>query len=242
MRENTFESGILQIVSTSIGNPADISARAIEAISSCDILICEELKPAKRLLFGLGLQKELILLNEHTTREATAEVLGHLESGNRLALVSDAGTPLLADPGSELVRQCIERGIAVVPIPGASSVLAALVCSGFSLSSFTFAGFLPRDRSERKRSASQFKNREETLIFLEAPYRLNQLLGDLKDGIGAGRNAVVCIDLTMPTERFVRGTLGELEAHFTEHKFKGEFVVIVEGIGARKLPHRLRTK
>lgn len=230
--------GTLYIVSTPIGNSADISARAIEAIKNCDILLCEEAKPARRLLSKLDIQKDFILLNEHTTKEATDEALALLESGKNLALISDDGTPLLADPGSELVKRCIEIEIKVVPIPGASSILAALVASGFSLLSFTFAGFLPRDKAERKKAAAEYKNRKETLVFLEAPYRLNQLLQDLSEGIGNDRRAVICIDLTMPTERFERGTLGSLQKHFAEHPFKGEFVVIIEGARGKFLPNR----
>lgn len=231
-------TGTLYIVSTPIGNPADISARATEAIRNCDMLLCEEAKPARRFLAGLQIQKEFILLNEHTTKDATAEALLLLEDGKTLALISDDGTPLLADPGSELVRECITREIRIVPIPGASSILAALVASGFSLLSFTFAGFLPRDKAERKKAASEYKTRKETLVFLEAPYRLTQLLQDLYDGVGKDRMAAVCIDLTMPTEKFERGTLGALLNYFTEHPFKGEFVVIVEGARGKFLPRR----
>ena len=232
----------LYIVSTPIGNSADISARAIEVIKKCDILLCEEAKPARRLLAGLEIQKEFILLNEHTTKEATDEALALLESGKTLALISDDGTPLLADPGSELVKRCIEHGIKVIPVPGASSILTALIVSGFSLLSFTFAGFLPREKSERKKAAAEYRDRKETLVFLEAPYRLNQLLQDLAEGIGNDRRAVICIDLTMPSEGFERGTLGSLQKHFTEHPFKGEFVVIVEGARGKFLPSARRMK
>ncbi len=228
--------GTLHIVSTPIGNITDISARAIEAIRNCDILLCEEAKPARRLLSQLQIQKEFILLNEHTTKEATAEALELLDSGKSLSLISDDGTPLLADPGSQLVRGCIERDIKIIPIPGASSILAAIVASGFSLLSFTFVGFLPRDKAERKKYAAQYKTRKETHIFLEAPYRLNQLLQDLADGLGADKRAAICIDLTMPTERFERGTLGQLLKHFTDHPFKGEFVVVTEGARGKFLP------
>ncbi len=231
-------TGTLYIVSIPIGNPADISARAIETIRNCDTLLCEEAKPARRFLIGIQIQKEFILLNEHTTKDATAEALALLENGKALALISDDGTPLLADPGSELVRECIARKIKIVPIPGASSILAALVASGFSLLSFTFAGFLPRDKTERKKAASEYKNRKETLVFLEAPYRLTQLLQDLYDGMGKDRMAAVCIDLTMPSERFERGTLDTILKHFTEHPFKGEFVVVIEGARGKFLPRR----
>jgi 16S rRNA (cytidine1402-2'-O)-methyltransferase len=200
------------------------------------VLLCEEAKPARRLLAQLAITKDLILLNEHTTKEATGEAIQLLQSGKNLSLISDDGTPLLADPGSELVTECINRKIKVVPIPGSSSILAALVASGFSLLTFTFCGFLPRDKSARKKAASEYKNRKETLLFLEAPYRLNQLLQDLAEGIGNERNAVLCMDLTMQSERFERGTLGQLEKYFNEHPFKGEFVLVLEGARERFLP------
>jgi 16S rRNA (cytidine1402-2'-O)-methyltransferase len=229
---------MLFIVSTPIGNPADISSRAIEVLRNCDIVLCEELKPARRLLAGLKIQKELIELNEHTTKEATHEALTLLMDGKSLALISDDGTPLLADPGSELVRECIRQHIPISPIPGASSVLAALVASGFSLLQFTFVGFLPRDKNERKTVTLKYRTHSETLIFLEAPYRLNQLLDDLSTGIGPKRNAVICMNLTMPSERFERGTLANLRNTFNTHPFKGEFVVVVEGAGGKLLPKR----
>ena len=229
-------NGTLFIVSIPIGNQSDISARAIETLRSSDVILCEEAKPARRFLSQLGIQKDLILLNEHTTTEATDEALTQLKTGKTIALISDDGTPLLADPGSELVKECIALGIAVVPVPGASSVLAALVASGFSLLSFTFVGFLPREKSDRKKAARYLANKKETLILLEAPYRLNQLLQDLSEGIGHERKAVVCRDLTMPTEKFERGTLGKLLSHFNDHPFKGEFVVVVEGKRGKLLP------
>jgi 16S rRNA (cytidine1402-2'-O)-methyltransferase len=136
-----------------------------------------------------------------------------------------------------LVLACIERKIGVIPIPGASSILAALVVSGFSLLSFTFCGFLPRDKQERKKAASEYKNRKETLVFLEAPYRLNRLLEDLSEGLGKDRNAVLCMNLTMESQKFERGMLGELEQYFKEHPFKGEFVLVIDGARQKFLPH-----
>jgi 16S rRNA (cytidine1402-2'-O)-methyltransferase len=224
-----LEFSTLYIVSTPIGNDADLTDRAREILRTADIIIAEEPKPARRLLSKLGITKELLLLNEHTTHEATAEALDHLDEGRSIALISDAGTPLLADPGSKLVNLAIDRGHRVVPIPGASSLLAALVGSGLSLEHFTFAGFLSRDADTRKRELMNYRDRKETLVFLEAPYRLNRILDDLSKGLGRNRNAAVCLDLTMPTERFVRNTLGALLEDFTAKPFKGEFVIVVEG-------------
>ncbi len=224
-------TGILYIVSTHIGNPKDVSARAAEILSSCDMVICEDLKEARRLLHHLGITKELLPLNEHTTRAATDESLDLLREGKTLALISDTGTPLIADPGNLLVKKAINEGIEIRPVPGPSSVLAALVIAGFPLESFTFAGFLPRDKSERRKQAARYRSARETLIFLEAPYRLPHLLSDLEEGIGGNREAALCMDLTLPKERVRRDTLLGLREYFEAHPFKGEFVLIVRGAG-----------
>lgn len=221
--------GTLFIVSTPIGDRGDITERAKRILTDADNVLCEDLKEGRRLMHHLGLTKELIPLNEHTTREATEEALELLREGKILALISDCGTPLVADPGTQLVELAIEEGYTVSPIPGASSILAALVVSGFQSTQFTMAGFLPREKSERVKAARTFRNRTETLLFLEAPYRLNQLLADVAEGIGSERRAALAMDLTMPKERVVRDTLLGLREYFLTHPFKGEFVLVVEG-------------
>ena len=195
--------GCLKIVSVPIGNSGDITLRAIEALKNADAILCEDLKPARALLHKLPLlfkegsiaddaaggwlEKPLIPLNEHTEADVTSEAITLLRSGKNLALISDAGTPLIADPGQRLVRQAIEEGIEVSPVPGASSILAALVVSGFRSDRFYFAGMLPREKTERKNAARKLAAREETIVLLEAPYRLSQLLDDLVHGFGTGR-------------------------------------------------------
>ena len=243
---------MLHIVSVPIGNPQDITLRAIEVLRSADTVLCEDLKPARRLLHELpqpppgpllkkegesvkekkeGEKKEwsLLPLNEHTEREATNEALELLRSGKNLALISDAGTPLVADPGQRLVQRAIDAGIEVSPVPGTSSILTALVVSGFRSDKFYFAGMLPRDKSARKKEARALAAREETIVLLEAPYRLAQLLDDLVTGFGRDRRACVSVELTMPKERTYRGTLLALRDRFLTHPFKGEFVVVIEG-------------
>ena len=250
-------SGILHIVSVPIGNPKDITLRAIEVLRSADTILCEDLKPARALLHRLPhvpavshpnqaeqignapasrAQKEqaskvwsLLPLNEHTEANATKEALELLRSGKDLALISDAGTPLVADPGQRLVERAIEAGIQVSPVPGTSSILAALVVSGFRSDKFYFAGMLPRDKSARKKEARILAAREETIVLLEAPYRLAQLLDDLVQGFGRDRRACVAMELTMPVERTYRGTLLALRDRFLAHPFKGEFVLVIEG-------------
>lgn len=238
-------SGSLYIVSTPIGDPTDITLRAIEILRSCDIIVCEEFRPAKALLHKLQIDKPLMQLNEHSKGGDIDEIIEELRLEKNIALISDCGTPLIADPGSALVKKCIEEEIQVVPIPGVSSILAAIVVSGFSLEQFSFVGFLPREKTERKKAAMLLRNRPETMILLEAPYRLQQVLADLESGIGSNRNACVCLDMTLPKEQIIRGTLSEIKAYFESSPFKGEFVIIIEGnkasllnTGHRNMPNR----
>lgn len=231
-----MKKGLLQLVSIHIGNPKDISARAIEALTEADLIICEDLKEARRLLHQLDLQKELLPLNEHTTKSATEDVLALLRAGKQLALISDTGTPVLADPGSELVQRCIDEGIAVTTLPGATSIIPALILSGFPSTTFTFAGFLPKDKAARKTSLDKWRTRNETLIFLEAPYRLAQILDEMVLSLGRERQAAVCMDITMPSERVIRGTLLKIKEHFDAHPFKGEYVIVVKGLGKQSQP------
>ncbi len=227
-------TGSLILVSTPIGNFDDISLRAIEVIKTCDILLVEERKPANRLLSLLGIKREYLLLNEHTNKETTEEAFDALLDGKTIAVISDAGTPLIADPGFLLVRKALEIGIKVTSVPGASSILPALQLSGFSLLSFTFVGFLSRDKTERAAELRNLRDRKETLVFLEAPYRLAQIIDDLAKGIGEKREAAICCDLTTKEEKIIRGTFTEIREHFQQHPFKGEFVIVVHGAGRRR--------
>jgi len=221
--------GKLSIVSVPIGDARDITLRAIDVLRSSDAILCEDLKPARRLLHELEIEKPLVPLNEHTESEGTEDALAMLREGKNLALISDAGTPLVADPGQQLVRRAIEEGIDVSPVPGASSILGALVVSGFISSAFYFAGMLPREKAERKKAAKKLADRAETIVLLEAPYRLAQIMDDLVEGFGPKRQACVAADLTLPMERLHRGTLLALRDQFAARPFKGEFVVVIEG-------------
>ncbi|HYM21065.1 MAG TPA: 16S rRNA (cytidine(1402)-2'-O)-methyltransferase [Candidatus Kapabacteria bacterium] len=230
-------SGALYIVSVGIGDARDITLRAIETLGKCDIIVCEEAKPARALMKYHHIEKPIILLNEHTRNTVEDEILDELAAGKNIALISDCGTPLIADPGDVLIKKCIEKNITITPIPGASSILAALVVSGFRLDQFSFIGFLPREKSARARAASELKNRTETLVLLEAPYRLAQILDDLRLGIGSERKIAVCLDLTLAGERIYRGTVKSSVKYFEEHPFKGEFVIV---LGPTQRPHRDR--
>ncbi|MBS1904630.1 MAG: 16S rRNA (cytidine(1402)-2'-O)-methyltransferase [Bacteroidetes bacterium] len=223
------QAGTLFIVSTPIGDPRDITLRAIDVLRTCDLIACEEPKPARALLRRLEIDKPLHFLNEHTTGTAETDIITELEAGKNIALISDCGTPLLADPGDALVSECIARQIPVVSVPGASSVLAALVVSGFSLRQFSFIGFLPREKDRRATAVRELRTRTETLVLLEAPYRLQQVLSDLAHGLPVERRACVALDLTLAGERILRGTIGEICDYFAAHPFKGEFVIVIEG-------------
>ncbi len=230
-------AGTLWVVSVPIGNSRDITLRAIGLLQNADVILCEDLKPARRLLHELNIEKPLVPLNEHTEANATREALELLRAGKDLALISDAGTPLISDPGQRLVREAIQEEIAVSSVPGASSILAALVLSGFRSDRFYFAGMLPRDKSDRKKEAKQLAARQETIVILEAPYRLAQLLDDLLEAFGVERRAAIALELTMPKERVHRGTLLALRDLFRARPFKGEFVIVLEGREFRP-PHR----
>lgn len=222
-------TGTLYIVSTPIGNPEDISRRALRVLSEANVIICEEMRVGQALLRWYQIDKPLIELNEHTDDENINGLVDRLSRGENLALVSDHGTPLLTDPGEALVQGAIRAGVTVTPIPGASSFLAALVVSGLSMSRFRFVGLLPAKKEERKTELDFLRRSRETLVILDAPYRLRPLLADLCSELGGHRQAAVACNLTTEEEKVERGSLQELSEHFEKQKFKGEFVVVVEG-------------
>lgn len=220
---------MLYIVSTPIGNPGDITLRALRILREANAVVCEERREGARLLNHYQIENEVIDLNEHTERARVPELMERLERGETLALISDHGTPLLADPGARWVGHAIQQNIPVSAVPGASSLLAALVVSGLPIERFRFVGMLPAKKEERRAKLLRLKDERETWIVLDAPYRLEALLADLFDALGAQRKIVVACDMTMPSEKIVRGTAGQIVEHFQQHPFKGEFVVVVSG-------------
>lgn len=225
-------SSALYVVATSIGNMDDITLRALKILEAVDFVICEEYKIGSRVLKAYGIKKPLELLNEHNEKEQARELLNRLlMNGESAALISDAGTPLFADPGSDLVWQCNQSGIRVIPVPGASSIMAALMSAGLSTGKFLFNGFLPANRDERLIAIRKIPN-NLNVVLLEAPYRLKQLLRDLRKGLGDNRNAIIAYKLTQPQEKIFWGTLQEL-AIMTEDIPKGEFVMIIKKIEVR---------
>lgn len=219
--------GRLLIVATPIGNLDDISPRARAALEQADLVACEDTRRTGKLLSHLGIKKKLLSLHEHNERQRLPRLLEELGQGQTVALTSDAGTPLLSDPGFLLVREAIARGVPVESLPGPSAVLAALVVSGLPPHPFTFAGFPPPKSGKRKRFFARFADLDHTLIFFESPHRLLASLADALDELG-DRPAVVGRELTKLHEEVLRGSLARLlEALESRPSLKGEFVLVV---------------
>lgn len=222
-------TGILYLIPTPIGNWEDMTLRALRLLKEVDLVVCEEFKEGKTLLKKAGLERPLENLNEHNTIEATKRILGYLLGGKSVALVSDGGTPVFSDPGTELVQAAIRHNIRIVPLPGASSLLPALTGSGFSLDSFLFAGWLSPKKEMRRKQLAALKNETRTTVIMETPYRFGTLLNDMASALGPAREVSVAFDLTLPSEQFLRGSLGEVAALANAKKMKGEFVVVLRG-------------
>lgn len=220
-----IEKGHLYIVATPIGNPRDITLRALDILQEVDAVICEEYREGSTLLKKLGISKEIILLNEHNEAEKAPTIVERLRSNQSVALISDCGTPVFADPGATLIRMVIDQGLSVKPIPGPSSLMAALSILDFKLDRFIYAGFLPRDRDERRKALKHLRSNRFPIILMDAPYRLFPLIEDLEVVYGAGVSITLAMDLTLPGEMIFRGTIGEAKNSLGQRK--GEFVLIV---------------
>lgn len=217
----------LYLVATPIGNLGDITLRALETLAAADLLACEDTRVTRILLSRYGIAQRPLAYHEHNAAEAGPRLLAALNEGKSVALVSDAGTPLVSDPGYRLVGQAIEAGIAVVPVPGASAPLAALTASGLPSDTFLFAGFPPVKAGQRQSRLGELKEVPATLIFFESPRRLAASLLAMHEALG-DRDATVARELTKTFEEFRRGRLSELAAHYTQAGApKGEVVVCV---------------
>ncbi|MBF0356828.1 MAG: 16S rRNA (cytidine(1402)-2'-O)-methyltransferase [Alphaproteobacteria bacterium] len=219
--------GELFVVATPIGNMGDITLRAIECLKSVDGVICEDSRVTGGLMHRLGLKKPLTPYHDHNAETVRPRLLARLLAGERLALVSDAGTPLVSDPGCKLVQAALGHEIGVTALPGASALLAALVLSGLPSDRFLFAGFLPSKQGQRKEVIAELSSVPATLIFYEAPHRTAEALTDLAEGLG-DRFASVCRELTKLYEEIRRGHLKELAQHYTQSgPPKGEVVLVI---------------
>ncbi len=221
-------SSTLYLVSTPIGNYDDITLRALNVLKEVDFIICEEFKTGNRLLRYYGFDKPLEALNEHNEAHDAEVTVDRIKAGADAALISDAGTPVFADPGARLVHIALKKGVKVIPVPGPSSLLSALVVSDFDIGSFHYAGFLPRKKDERIQALNRLSALGCLCVIMEAPYRFKPLIEDCLSSFGRNRKAVVAVDMTMPTEQVIRGTLGEINKKFDDAPFKAEFVLIID--------------
>lgn len=219
----------LYVVPTPIGNLDDITLRAVKVLSDADMILAEDTRTTGFLLAHLGIEKPKLQshhkFNEHATVEMIAE---RIAAGESVALVSDAGTPGISDPGFLLVRTCVEAGLEVETLPGATACIPALVQSGFPCDRFCFEGFLPQKKGRAKR-LQQLAGEERTIVFYESPYRLVKCLGQLAEVFGPDRRVSVSRELTKKFEQTVRGTLAEAADYFREHEPRGEFVIVLAG-------------
>jgi 16S rRNA (cytidine1402-2'-O)-methyltransferase len=223
---------MLYVVATPIGNLGDLTQRALEILKEVDLVAAEDTRHSGILLKHYQINKPLISYHEHNEAMRTAQLIERLAAGEKIALITDAGTPGISDPGARLIRECIKRQLRFTVIPGPSSILTALVGSGFSAEKFFFGGFLPVKSGRRERELSAAAAREETSIYFESPYRLNKTLKASID-ILLDRQLCVARELTKKFEEFRRGTAAELLAHYEARPAKGEIVLL---IGATSRP------
>lgn len=226
-----MKMGILYIVATPIGNLADISQRALEILNQVDVIAAEDTRHSQKLLQHYGIQKQLISLHEHNERMRAEQIVQSLQQGKDIALISDAGTPLISDPGYLLIKIVRKAGIKIVPIPGACAAITALSASGLPTEQFIFEGFLPAKSAQRQQHLQTLLAETRTLIFYEAPHRILDLLEDLITVFGIEREAVLAKELTKTFENIIAGKLPELKDWLLADtaRTQGEFVVIVHG-------------
>jgi len=225
--------GRLAVISTPIGNLGDLSPRARDELASAELIAAEDTRRTGQLLTTLGLARPLVSLHEHNETERIDELMTKLRAGARIALVSDAGTPLLSDPGFELVRRVSGEGMTVVAVPGPSAITAALSIAGLPTERFSFEGFLPARLAERRARLGELASETRTQVFFEAPHRISESLEDMSAAFGATRRAAVARELTKVFETVYRGTLAELArtARSDSNFARGEITVVVEGAG-----------
>ena len=222
-------AGMLYLVPTPIGNLGDISTRARETLESVDFIAAEDTRVSLKLLNHLGIKKSLVSYYEHNKAFKGDKIVERILAGETCALVSDAGSPAISDPGEDLVKQCAAAGIVVCAIPGPCAAITALSISGQATGRFCFEGFLSTAKKSRREHLESLKNETRTMIFYEAPHKLVNTLEDMAEVFGSGRPISLCRELTKLHEEVVRTTLGDAIAKYTENSPKGEFVLIVAG-------------
>ncbi len=227
--KNKIESGTLYLVATPIGNLADLSERAVKVLSEVDFIAAEDTRNSMRLLTHLGISKPMVSYFEHNKRERGEQITARLEAGESCALITDAGTPAISDPGEDIVALCAQKNIRVSSIPGPVASIVALTLSGLPTGRFTFEGFLSVNKAERRARLSELKNEGRTMLFHEAPHKLRATLKDFDSAFGDDRRIAICRELTKLNEEVLRMTLGEAIAYYEEQEPRGEYVLVLEG-------------
>ena len=227
--KNKIVGGMLYVVATPIGNLSDISERAIKTLSEVDFIAAEDTRNTLRLLTSLGISKTLVSYHEHNKREAGEKITERLILGESCAIVTDAGTPAISDPGEDLVALCAQKSIPVTSVPGACAFVTALTLSGLPTSKFVFEGFLPVKGKERRERLSALAKEQRTFVLHEAPHKLKNTLDDLCRELGEDRRVALCRELTKLNEQVQRCTIGEAIGYYSEHEPRGEYVIVVEG-------------
>jgi len=224
----------LFLVSIPIGNYDDITLRALYTLKHVDFIICEEYKIARRLLAHYKIDKELISLNEHNENDVVDEIVAEIMSGKTTALISDCGTPLFSDPGHLLVDMCISQNIDIIPVPGANSLLPALIGSGFDFERFYYYGWLSPKKHIRRKQLLNLKRIKEVIVLMDTPYRLKRLLSDVADIFGKATPVVLAFGLTMKDEKYYRSSTEKVLNIAEKKNLKGEFVLIVNNKQKKK--------
>jgi 16S rRNA (cytidine1402-2'-O)-methyltransferase len=226
-----LEKGVLYVVATPIGNLGDLSQRAIEVLQGVTVIAAEDTRHTRQLLQQFNITTDCLALHEHNERKVTASLLARMEQGDSIALVSDAGTPLLSDPGFHLVREAVGQGLAIIPIPGPSAIMAALSAAGLPTDRFCFEGFLPSKSAARRRRLEALQQATPTLVFFEAPHRILSTLTDMQSIFGADRQVVLARELTKTFETFLRGSLADVlqQVSVDQNQQKGEMVILLQG-------------
>ena len=227
--KNRVREGMLYLVATPIGNLSDLSERAIKVLSEVDFIAAEDTRNSFRLMTHFRISKPMISYHEHNRRDRGEEIADRLSRGESCALITDAGTPAISDPGEDLVALCAERGIPVTSIPGACAMIVALTLSGLPTARFVFEGFLPVTKKERRERLAELMTERRTFILHEAPHKLRTTLSDLAEALGGERRIALCRELTKLNEEVMRTTLSEAIAIYAEREPRGEYVLVLEG-------------
>lgn len=230
--KNALRRGCLYLVATPIGNLSDISERALKVLSEADFIAAEDTRNSLRLLTHFGISKPMVSYYEHNRRERGGELVARMQAGETCALITDAGTPGISDPGEDIVKLCAEAGVEVISVPGACAAICALIVSALPTARFCFEGFLPVEKNERRQRLAALRGETRTVILHEAPHKLRGTLSDLCRELGGSRRISLCRELTKLNEQVLRLTLDGAVEYYSQNEPRGEYVLVLEGAEA----------